>query len=71
MEELEYVPGHYVVNQIIRPHLACTCCEAVVQAPMPSRPIFPQELCWPRADGARPGQQIRLPSAAVSPELDV
>jgi len=36
---LEYVPGHYIVNQIIRPRLACTCCEAVVQAPMPSRPI--------------------------------
>lgn len=39
MEELEYVPGHYIVNQIIRPRLACTCCEAVVQAAMPSRPI--------------------------------
>ena len=39
MEELEYVPGHYIVNQIIRPRLACTCCERVVQAEMPSRPI--------------------------------
>ncbi len=39
MEELEYVPGHYIVNQIIRPRLACTCCEAVTQAEMPSRPI--------------------------------
>ncbi len=39
MEELEYVPGHYIVNQIIRPRLACTCCETVVQAEMPSRPI--------------------------------
>ena len=39
MEELEYVPGHYIVNQIKRPRLACTCCEAVVQAEMPSRPI--------------------------------
>ena len=39
MEELEYVPGHYVVNQISRPRLACTCCEQVVQAEMPSRPI--------------------------------
>lgn len=39
MEELEYVPGHYIVNQIIRPRLACTCCEAVVQGEMPSRPI--------------------------------
>lgn len=39
MEELEYVPGHYIVNQIGRPRLACTCCEAVVQSEMPSRPI--------------------------------
>ena len=39
MEELEYVPGHYIVNQIGRPRLACTCCETVVQAKMPSRPI--------------------------------
>ncbi|WP_245581413.1 IS66 family transposase [Octadecabacter arcticus] len=39
MEELEYVPGHYIVNQIGRPRLACTCCEKVVQAEMPSRPI--------------------------------
>jgi len=39
MEELEYVPGHYIVNQITRPRLACTCCEKVVQAEMPSRAI--------------------------------
>ena len=39
MDELEYVPGHYIVNQIIRPRLACTCCEKVTQAEMPSRPI--------------------------------
>lgn len=39
MEELEYVPGHYIVNQIKRPRLACACCEKVVQAEMPSRPI--------------------------------
>ncbi len=39
MEELEYVPGHYIVTQIGRPRLACTCCEVVVQAEMPSRPI--------------------------------
>lgn len=38
-EELEYVPGRFVVNQIIRPRKACACCEAILQAPMPSRPI--------------------------------
>lgn len=39
MEELEYVPGHYIVNQITRPRLVCACCGLVVQAEMPSRPI--------------------------------
>jgi len=38
-EELEYIPGRFVVNQIVRPRAACTCCEAIQQAPMPSRPI--------------------------------
>ena len=27
-EELEYVPGRFVVNRIIRPRMACSCCEA-------------------------------------------
>ena len=38
-EELEYVPGRFVVNRIIRPRLACSGCERFVQAPLPSRPI--------------------------------
>jgi transposase len=38
-EELEYIPGRFVVNRIVRPRLACTCCEGIVQAPLPSRPI--------------------------------
>ena len=38
-EELEYVPGRFVVNKFVRPRMACCCCEAVVQAPLPSRPI--------------------------------
>lgn len=38
-EELEYVPGHYVVNRYVRPRLACRCCERIVQADLPSRPI--------------------------------
>ncbi len=36
---MEVVPGRFVVNRIIRPRLACTCCERFVQAPLPSRPI--------------------------------
>jgi transposase len=38
-EELEYVPGRFVVNRIVRPRLACACCERFVQAPLPTRPI--------------------------------
>jgi transposase len=38
-EELEYIPGRFVVNRFVRPRLACCCCEAIVQAPLPSRPI--------------------------------
>lgn len=38
-EELEYVPGRFVVNRIVRPRMACACCEAIVQLPLPSRPI--------------------------------
>lgn len=38
-EELEYVPGHFVVNRIVRPRSACSCCEKICQASLPSRPI--------------------------------
>ncbi len=38
-EELEYVPGRFIVNRIVRPRLTCTCCERFVQAPLPTRPI--------------------------------
>lgn len=38
-EELDYIPGRFVVRRIIRPRMACTCCEAFAQAPLPSRPI--------------------------------
>jgi transposase len=38
-EELEYIPGRFVVNRIVRPRMACQCCEKICQAPLPSRPI--------------------------------
>ncbi|NKB59571.1 MAG: IS66 family transposase [Alphaproteobacteria bacterium] len=38
-EELEYVPGRFVVNRIVRPRTACACCERFHQAALPSRPI--------------------------------
>ena len=70
MEELEYVPGHYIVNQIGRPRLACTCCEAVVQAEMSSRHI-PKSFVGGRTAGPHPVLQIRVSPAALSPEPDV
>ena len=38
-EELEYLPGRFVVNRIVRPRMACSCCETMHQAALPSRPI--------------------------------
>jgi transposase len=38
-EELEYVPGRFVVNRITRPRFACSVCDGFTQAPLPSRPI--------------------------------
>jgi transposase len=38
-EELEYVPGRFIVNRIVRPRMVCSCCEAFHQAALPSRPI--------------------------------
>jgi transposase len=38
-EELDYLPGRFVVNRIVRPRMACKCCETICQAPLPSRPI--------------------------------
>jgi transposase len=38
-EELEYVPGRFIVNRIVRPRRTCACCETFVQSPLPSRPI--------------------------------
>jgi transposase len=36
---LEYMPGRFKVIRTVRPKLACTKCEAIFQAPAPSRPI--------------------------------
>ena len=38
-EELEYIPGRFIVNRIVRPRLTCSCCERFVQATLLSRPI--------------------------------
>ncbi len=38
-EELEYVPGRFVVNRIVRPRMACRECDRIVQSALPSHPI--------------------------------
>jgi len=38
-QELEYIPGRFVIREIVRPRMACKCCETFAQAPLPSRPI--------------------------------
>jgi transposase len=38
-EQLEYVPASFRVIRHVRPKLACACCDTIVQAPAPSRPI--------------------------------
>ncbi len=38
-DELEYVPGRFIVNRIVRPRLTCACYEKFVQSPLPSGPI--------------------------------
>lgn len=38
-EILEYVPAQFKVIRQVRPKLACTACDTIVQAPAPSRPI--------------------------------
>ena len=38
-EELEYIPGRFVVKRIVRPRLTCGGCEKFHQAPLPPRPI--------------------------------
>lgn len=60
-EELDYVPGRFVVNRIVRPHLACTCCEAICQAPLPSRPI--------ERGRPGPGLLVRVPVAKYGDHL--
>ena len=38
-EDLEYIPGRFIVNRIVRPRMACKCCDMIIQAALPSRPI--------------------------------
>ena len=38
-EMLEYVPARFKVIRQVRPKLACACCDKIVQAEAPSRPI--------------------------------
>ncbi|SDG83690.1 MULTISPECIES: IS66 family transposase [unclassified Duganella] len=39
-EQLEFVPASFRVIRHVRPKLACACCDTIVQAHAPSRPIM-------------------------------
>lgn len=54
-EELEYVPGRFIVNCIGRPRFACSGCEVFTQAALPSRPI----------ERGRPGPGLLAPSHSL------
>jgi hypothetical protein len=50
-EELEYVPGRFIVNRIVRPRLTCSCCERFVKRRCrrgPSSAVALGRVCWPR-----------------------
>jgi len=38
-EELEYIPGRFILNRFVRPRMACSGCDCCTQAPLPTRPI--------------------------------
>lgn len=38
-EQLEYVPASFRAIRHVRQKMACSCCDVIVQAPAPSRPI--------------------------------
>ncbi len=56
-EQLDYVPGHWRVIRHRRLKKACTCCDCIVQATAPSRPIdrgMPVSDLRARRRGAQP-----------------
>jgi hypothetical protein len=49
-EMLEYIPASFKVIRHVRPKMCCTRCDAIVQAPAPSRPFdrgLAGPACWP------------------------
>lgn len=38
-EQLEYIPASFRVIRNVRPKYSCSCCDCIIQAPAPSRPI--------------------------------
>ena len=69
-EMLEYVPARFKVIRHVRPKLACACCETIVQAPAPSRPIE-RGVAGPGSAGARAGREVLRSPAAVSAVADL
>ena len=65
-EELEYIPGRFVVKRIVRPRLACGGCETFHQAPLPAA-ADRARAPWPRPSGACAGLEVLRSPAALPP----
>jgi transposase len=68
-EQLEFTPASFRVIRHVRPKLACSCCDTIVQAAAPSRPIARHRRTRPA--GAHPGSQVRRSHPAVPAIGDV
>ena len=49
-EELEYVPGRFIVNRIVRPRFACSGCEAFINLAFSAS----SDLSFFASDGSMP-----------------
>ena len=68
-EQLELVPASFRVIRHIRPKMTCTCCDCIVQAPAPSRPVK-RGMAGPGLLAACTGLEICRPLAVVSTVRD-
>ena len=69
-EMLDMIAAQLRVIEIARLKKSCRCCEKMVQAPAPSRPI-PGSMAGVEPPGLHPGLEVRRSSAALSPERDL
>ena len=67
-EELDYIPGRFVVRRIRRPRMACRCCDRFHQAPLPARDR--QGPAGPRPARSDPDRETLRSLPALPPCVD-